>query len=189
MNLARATVFFASILILLSGTTENSVKAKIPGQSVEVSLEIPSFKAMDDPGNPDRTIAFGATGEDPPDPRSTLIFGAIGADVWIWVSWRENFPAVSSDALVKRFAGVKGLAVFSAQDTACFELKVGSRGVVLQTLFEAYPVSPDYAFAIRVVVENVTAEDLLSGKKNVAKLTRDAFSKIVKSFHVTGKAD
>jgi hypothetical protein len=193
MKLPLATLLSALILaalVLFSGASPGGlVKAKVPGQPVEISLEISGFAAKDDPGNPDRTIAFGAIGEDPPDPRSTSIFGAIGGDVWIWVSWRENFPAAASDALAKRFSSVKGLAAFSAQDTACFEFKMQSRGVLMQTLFEAYPVSPEYSFAIRVVVENLTADDLLSGKKNVAKFTRDAFSKIVKSFHGTGKAD
>ena len=77
MRFALAPLFVA-LIFPFAATTKKTLKAKIPGQPVEISLEIPGFAAKDDPGNPDRTIAFGATGEDPPDARSTLIFGAIG---------------------------------------------------------------------------------------------------------------
>src|SRR5262245_5295622 len=86
------------------------VQAKIPGQPVEISVELPGFEAKDDPANPERMTSIAVIGEKAPEARSTILFGAIGRDVWVWMSWRENFPAVSGQASIRRLGSAKGLS-------------------------------------------------------------------------------
>jgi tetratricopeptide (TPR) repeat protein len=181
-----------ALLSLAAGSgsaVAKTIKSKIPGHPVEVSIDVPDFESADDPENSDRLLIFDSLGEHRPEKDATLVFGSAGKDVWIWVTWRENLPAVSGDVYAKRFASTPNFATFDAQDTACFEFKLKDRGIVLQTLLEAFPGSPDFSFQVGVIVENVTADDLLGGKRNAEKFPRAAFTKMVKSFRVSGKAD
>jgi hypothetical protein len=171
-----ATLFLAVFALpnptIPIASASNPVRAKIPGQTIEVSLEVPDFVA--------EKIA---------DPEGTLIAGRIRRDVRITLTWEENFPHVSSEDRAGRVADYPSMKAFAVEGTACREIRLQHGNVLLETSDLAFPTTADFRFVLEVVVGNTTAEDLLGGTHGTVKFTREEFARIVKSLKSSGTVD
>jgi len=150
------------LLVALALSLAAEVKAPIPGQPVEIALELQDFRLVQD----------GVGGK-------TLLFGEIAGRATISVLHHESAPYRTSQECAD---GWKGAKEFTVGDVHCIEKseEVGKTDVK-NTHFHAYPVTPDYAFDLHVSFVHVG--------KGKPEFTRADFSAIVKSFRVLGQPD
>lgn len=148
-----------TLATLLLSTLPAKVTASVPGQPVEVSLEIPDYLAQEDKA------------------QRALLFGTCGEDSWISLLCEENAPYLSGEECA---AAKKGVKQFSVGKIPCTETEMElGKGFLAKNDFHAFVATPDYLFTIHG--SSLDKED--------PKMTRKQFSAIVASFAVEGAPD
>jgi hypothetical protein len=160
------TVALASSFALFDPIEAHVVKAKIPKQPVEVSLEIAGFTA----GKPDND--------------RTLLVGTTSGGATLSVLWETNYPYLSGDDCAKRYAKESGFEKFTVGNVVCAHWETVMRDVLKQTTWHAWPVTPDFMFDI-----HASTAASVKGGAHSPTFSKDDFVRIVKSWRTSGQAD
>jgi hypothetical protein len=144
------------------------IRLEVPGQPVHVSVRVPGFQ-------PD-TEAL--------DPERMLLSGKTPAGCIVSILYEENLPFISSKDCATRYSTGRRVQGFVVGDVSCCEFKTEIRDTIVETTFQAWPVTPEYHFDIHV--------SFVVAKKNVGEagtFSRNDFIALVQSFRVEGKPD
>jgi tetratricopeptide (TPR) repeat protein len=157
-----------ALLLLACGTGPDTVRAKLPGHEVEVSVAIPGYaeeKGMFVPGR-------------------TIIAGRMANEASISVLWEENFPYVSATECPDAYSKESGFKTFTIDDHPCCQYKVEIRNAIGQSQFYAYVATHDFLITL-----HVSRAFPLKGAGDAKELKRSEVEGIVKSLALSGDAD
>jgi tetratricopeptide (TPR) repeat protein len=151
---------------VLQAAEKHAVKAKVPKQAFEISLEIPGFKA------------------DKPDSDRTLLIGQTASRATISVLCENNYPYLSGNDCAQKHAKEDGFEMFKVGDVVCARWETTLHDVLKQTTWHAWPATSDFLFDIHASM--MTATKLADPGHKFAK---DDFIRIVKSWRTSGRVD
>src|SRR5262245_31170257 len=143
----------------------DEVKVKVPNQPVEVSLEVPGFAAVKTSNE------------------RTLLIGKMSGGASISVLCEENFPFLSGADCAKRSEKASGYESFTVGAVTCCRYENNIRDVGVQTVWHAWPTTPEYLFDIHVTT-TVTKNGVKTGT-----FVKNDLIKLVKSWRVGGVSD
>lgn len=180
-------------VLLVAGSAPETIRAKIPGQEVEVSVSIPGFRAATD---------FVDSGDDPafrrfaadraydlahPNERQ-LLFGVMRGGAVVSVLFEENMPYLGAEDCGKGWAEESRYQRFRAGELqGCefrMESKKGQGASIGITHWHAFLASPDYLIDL-----HVSADVHTRGSGASAEFTRGDFLGVAKTLALTGRAE
>ena len=184
------------LAILLASVGSGAIRAKIPGQEVEVSIEIPEFQSAKEflDANRDakeprfrRFAAECAYDLTHPNARQ-LLFGITRDGAIVSVLFEENLPWLAAEECGKRWAEESRYQRFRAGELqACefrMESKEGGGASTGISHWHAYLATADYLIDLHVSGDGHT-----SGSGASHEFTRADFLGIAKTLALTGRAD
>jgi hypothetical protein len=120
------------VAVSIGPAQAHPVKAKVTGQPIEVSIEIPGFA-------PEKEI---------PNPGRCLLYGRMKDDVLISVLWEENFPYVGAAECPAVYSKEQGFHSFTVSGKTCCQFRTEYNGAISQSQSYAFLTTPDFLFTI-----------------------------------------